>query len=316
MSPEDIRPSTISLVSPLGVALEEQAVADEDPAGLPLRQRAAVLVEDLHDRAVAAACPPRSGRRAGPRAWRSRRRPPRSSRRCCRGCRRSGPSTPAASVAGSAEPDEATTSTRLRSMPSTSAGRGPASAAASPGSRPWTGSARPARCAARWPGRSGGAARPSSRTAWRGPGGRSPTCGRAARRCGVRQPARSGIRESRETAASMPASLRGAPLGVPVVPEVRITMRAWRSGGCRSPSSYADTSCSSVSGPSDPPSPSVHARTRRSTWAPASRPVNSSSCTTRLGASRSSTSTSCGPAKAVLRYRMSAPSLAVAIRRR
>ena len=83
----------------------------------------------------------------------------------------------------------------------------------------------------------------------------------------VRHPARSGIRESSETAASMPASLRGAPLGVPVVPEVRITMRAWRSGGCRSPSSYADTSCSSVSGPSGPPSPSVQASTRRSTWA-------------------------------------------------
>ena len=31
----------------------------------------------------------------------------------------------------------------------------------------------------------------------------------------VRQPCRSGSRESRETAASMPASLRGAPLGVP-----------------------------------------------------------------------------------------------------
>ena len=36
----------------------------------------------------------------------------------------------------------------------------------------------------------------------------------------VRQPWRSGIRESSEIAASMPASLRGAPLGVPVVPEV------------------------------------------------------------------------------------------------
>ena len=48
----------------------------------------------------------------------------------------------------------------------------------------------------------------------------------------VRQPWRSGIRESSETAASMPASLRGAPLGVPVVPEVRITIRrvALRAG--------------------------------------------------------------------------------------
>ena len=46
----------------------------------------------------------------------------------------------------------------------------------------------------------------------------------------VRQPWRSGIRESSDTAASMPASLRGAPLGVPVVPEVRITIRACRLG--------------------------------------------------------------------------------------
>ena len=46
----------------------------------------------------------------------------------------------------------------------------------------------------------------------------------------VRQPWRSGSRDISETAASMPASLRGAPFGVPVVPEVRITIRAWRSG--------------------------------------------------------------------------------------
>ncbi|MGY2702946.1 hypothetical protein ACVW2K_002530 [Nocardioides sp. HB32] len=41
----------------------------------------------------------------------------------------------------------------------------------------------------------------------------------------VRQPYFSGIRDSSETAASIPASLRGAPLGVPVVPDVRITIR-------------------------------------------------------------------------------------------
>ena len=118
----------------------------------------------------------------------------------------------------------------------------------------------------------------------------------------VRHLARSGIRESNATAASMPASLRGAPLGEPVVPDVRITIRACRSGGCRSPSSYAVTSCSRVSLPVLPPvSLSVQASTGRSTWAPASMPVNSSSWMIRLGASRSSTSTSCGPAKAVLR---------------
>ena len=46
----------------------------------------------------------------------------------------------------------------------------------------------------------------------------------------VRQPARSGIRDSSDTAASMPASLRGAPLGVPVVPEVRITIAGVAGG--------------------------------------------------------------------------------------
>ena len=118
----------------------------------------------------------------------------------------------------------------------------------------------------------------------------------------VRHPARSGIRDSSDTAASMPASLRGAPLGAPVVPEVRITIRAWRAGGCRSLSSYAVTSRSRVSSvPEASGSPSVHASTRRSRSAPASSPVNSSSWITMLGASRSSTSTSCGPAKAVLR---------------
>ena len=44
------------------------------------------------------------------------------------------------------------------------------------------------------------------------------------------QPWRSGIRESSEIAASMPASLRGAPFGVPVVPEVRMMIRVWWSG--------------------------------------------------------------------------------------
>ena len=51
------------------------------------------------------------------------------------------------------------------------------------------------------------------------------------------QPWRSGIRESREMAASMPASLRGAPFGVPVVPEVRMMIRVWCSGGSTGESS-------------------------------------------------------------------------------
>ena len=48
------------------------------------------------------------------------------------------------------------------------------------------------------------------------------------------QPRRSGIRESSETAASTPALLRGAPFGVPVVPEVRMISRLSFSGCGRS----------------------------------------------------------------------------------
>ena len=40
------------LVAAAGVALEQQRVADEDPTGLAVRQRLAVVVEDLHDRRV------------------------------------------------------------------------------------------------------------------------------------------------------------------------------------------------------------------------------------------------------------------------
>ena len=46
----------------------------------------------------------------------------------------------------------------------------------------------------------------------------------------TRHPYFSGIRESSEIAASMPASLRGAPFGVPVVPEVRMMIRLWPPG--------------------------------------------------------------------------------------
>ena len=122
--------------------------------------------------------------------------------------------------------------------------------------------------------------------------------------------ARSGIRSSRAIAASMPASLRGAPFGVPVVPEVRITTREWRSGGSRSGLGCDRMRASTVSSRS---LPSVQARIRRSVSALSSSPENSSSWITAPGPSRSSTSTSCGPAKAVLSRRMSAPSLAVAM---
>ena len=113
-----------------------------------------------------------------------------------------------------------------------------------------------------------------------------------------RQPWRSGIRDSSETAASIPASLRGAPLGVPVVPEVRMTILECRSGGFRSPVGYVEISDSIVSAVA---SPSVHAIRRCSMSAFEMRSVNSSSWITTVGCSRSSTSTSCGPANAVFR---------------
>ena len=118
----------------------------------------------------------------------------------------------------------------------------------------------------------------------------------------VRQPWRRGILLSRETAASTPASLRGAPLGVPVVPDVRITIRPCRVGASRSLSSWAVSTDSRVcASPMPSSSLSTQATTRFSTSAAASRSVNSSSWMTTTGFSRSSTSTSCGPANAVLR---------------
>ena len=119
----------------------------------------------------------------------------------------------------------------------------------------------------------------------------------------TRQPYFSGIRESSEIAASMPASLRGAPFGVPVVPEVRMMIRLWPPGtGSGLSSRSASISESRVSDPDEGPvSPSAHDSTRLSTSAFSSMPVNSSSWTTTLGSSRSRTSTSWGPAKAVLR---------------
>ncbi len=181
-------------------------------------------------------------------------------------------------------------------------------AAASPGPPPATGSAPPARSAALEGGQGvepSGAARsvePSSQRQGelrRGPApwkSRRGDEGDAASARRDRVPGEQGgrRRRCRPRCAARPSACRW-------YRSVRITMRAWRSGGWRSPSSYAVTSRSSVSGPSGPPSPSVQARRRFSTWAPASSPVNSSSWTTRVGASRSSTSTSWGPAKAVLR---------------
>ncbi len=73
----------------------------------------------------------------------------------------------------------------------------------------------------------------------------------------VRQPYFRGIEESSDTAASRPASLRGAPFGVPVVPEVRMMIRPCRSGGVRSRESWDSISDSSVAtSPGAPAAPS------------------------------------------------------------
>ena len=92
-SPVDISPSTHLLVAAAGVALEEQPVADEDPAGLALRRPPCRPRRGSSRPSRTAACRPCRAPRAGRAGWRSRRRRPRSSRRCCRGCRRTGPST-------------------------------------------------------------------------------------------------------------------------------------------------------------------------------------------------------------------------------
>ena len=100
------------------------------------------------------------------------------------------------------------------------------------------------------------------------------------------------------TAAPIPASVRGAPLGVPVVPDVRITTRLCRDGGAWSAVDPLRIIPSTVSASV---SASVHARTRCSVVAASISAANSSSYTTAPGISRSRTSTSWGPANAVLR---------------
>ena len=113
-------------------------------------------------------------------------------------------------------------------------------------------------------------------------------------------PRRSGILDSSATASSTPALLRGAPFGVPVVPEVRMMIRPCSSGlsSLASAEPFA-MSFSTVVSPCG--SPSVQATTRVTSEAFSSISLNSSSWITTVGPSRSRTSTSCGPANAVLR---------------
>ena len=91
-------------------------------------------------------------------------------------------------------------------------------------------------------------------------------------------PAFSGIRDNRATAAGMPACGRGAPFGVPVVPEVRMIVRGLRVGGDSSSDELAERiSSSMVSGLAGIGQLSVQPITRCSMSTSSSSPSNSSS---------------------------------------
>ena len=177
---------------------------------------------------------PRGGRPAVPgrraqvaRAWRSSPRRPRSSRRGCRGRRRSGPSRVAASAPGSAEPltgDDPQRSGGRSGRAPRPAARG--SAGASPARRRAR-RARAGRSARSVPSGSKlrvqherrGRAAIAERAVREAPG--SGTAGAAII---VVSRALSGIFDSSAAAGpSDPGLARSAPFGVPVVPEVRIT---------------------------------------------------------------------------------------------
>ena len=268
------------LVAAAGVALEEQRVADEDPARLALRQLGRPSSSRiLHDGAARRLAGRWPAPRAGPRGWRSRRRRPRWSRRCCRGCRRTGPSTSSARSPGSAEPgrgdDLARGTGRRQSSMSSGRARMRCSITGITTSESQRSSSATARGSPR--GRSvrrSTTVEPSSIASARCA---KPQVWNSGAAMWVRQPCRSGIRDSSATAASMPASLRGAPFGVPVVPEVRMTMRACRSrrrrGRRRGTPAISGLERVGALGRLA----SVQARSRCSTSAPASSSVNSSS---------------------------------------
>ena len=130
----------------------------------------------------------------------------------------------------------------------------------------------------------------------------------------VRSRALSGIRSSSAaTGSSDCGCLRLAPLGVPVVPEVRISALPCSGGGDRSETSPPAISSSSVRSAPRSVSGSCHAmKRRRPSVASSSTPANSSSKMTAAGSSRCATSASCGPEKAVFMNSACAPSLFVA----
>ena len=110
------QPVDLVLVAAAGVALELDVVADEDPARLAARRRACRPRRRASRRCRAAGCPTVPGRLAQVlAAWRSSPTPPRSSRRGCRGARRSGPSSGRRPCRGRAEPETGTARTFERS---------------------------------------------------------------------------------------------------------------------------------------------------------------------------------------------------------
>ena len=129
------------------------------------------------------------------------------------------------------------------------------------------------------PGRSAAAAPSSRRSAGSSRSGGSPRSGRAAPRSSSSSRARKGIMSSSEASVISPSGLvRWAPFGVPVVPEVRITKRGLSGGGCRSESSPAAISCSTVGRARRAARRRARRRSaRRSGSTPASRSPNSSS---------------------------------------
>ena len=109
-----------------------------------------------------------------------------------------------------------------------------------------------------------------------------------------------GIFESSATAPSRPDSPRGAPFGVPVVPEVRITGRVACSGtGCLSVEPFSISSSTVGTSPVPPSCQAITLGRSMPDFSISS--VNSSSYTIAAGFSRSHTSPSWVPEKAVLR---------------
>ena len=157
-------------------------------------------------------------------------------------------------------------------------------------------------------------------------GGRAPACCRAAgRRARSKNPTSEsrarrrswcrgrGTESVRAVRSRVPPTqlVREAPLGSPVVPDVRMTVRPSRPGrGGRGPIALRATSSSMVSASGE--SASVHPTMRASMPASRITASNSASCTTSCTPSLRTTLPSWGAEKPVLRYTALPPTLASA----